>query len=62
VGDGTTVLFWEDVWLGDTPLALQYPSLYNIVQRKDVFVANVLGQTPMNIGFRRLLTDNKWNE
>jgi hypothetical protein len=44
------------------PLALKYPSLYDIVQRKNVLVANVLGQTPLNIGFRRLLTDNKWNE
>jgi hypothetical protein len=26
--------FWEDVWLGDKPLAQQYPSLYNIVQHK----------------------------
>jgi hypothetical protein len=32
VGNDTTVHFWEDVWLGDTPLALKYPSLYNIVQ------------------------------
>jgi hypothetical protein len=62
VGNDTTVRFWEDFWLGDTPLALKYPSLYNIVQRKNVLVANVLGQTPLNIGFRRLLNDNKWNE
>ena len=29
--NGTTTRFWEDTWLGKTPLALQYPSLYNIV-------------------------------
>lgn len=23
--------FWEDPWMGETPLALQYPRLYNIV-------------------------------
>jgi hypothetical protein len=26
--------FWEDTWLGNSLLAHQYPSLYNIVQRK----------------------------
>ena len=31
VGNGTTTRFWENTWLGDTSLALQYPSLYNIV-------------------------------
>jgi hypothetical protein len=34
VGDGETIRFWEDTWLGESPLAIQYPSLYNIVQRK----------------------------
>jgi hypothetical protein len=38
VGDGTSVRFWEDIWLGDTSLANQYPSLYNIVQRKNVLL------------------------
>lgn len=48
--------FWGDVWLGDTSLAHQYPSLYNIVNRKNVLVSDVLLQTPLNIGFRRSLT------
>ena len=33
VGDGANTRFWEDRWLGETPLALQYPTLYNVVQR-----------------------------
>lgn len=32
VGNGMSTRFWEDTWLGDRPLAQQYPSLYNIVQ------------------------------
>jgi hypothetical protein len=43
VGNGNTTSFWEDTWLGETPLALQYPALYNIVQRKGVLVSVVLG-------------------
>ena len=50
------------MWLGDEPLASQYPSLYNIVHHKNVLVANVLAQVPLNIGFRRALTGSKWND
>jgi hypothetical protein len=53
--------FWEDTWLGNKSLAQQYPSLYNIVQRKQVSVANVLSHNPLNICFRRTLTENRWN-
>jgi hypothetical protein len=52
--------FWEDSWLGDKPLAQQYPSLYNIVQWKQVSIANVLNHNPLNISFRRSLSDNRW--
>jgi hypothetical protein len=31
VGKGEYTRFWEDTWLGNTPLAQQYPCLYNIV-------------------------------
>jgi hypothetical protein len=41
VGNGADTRFWEDTWLGDSPLASQYPSLYNIVHHKQAFVADV---------------------
>uniref|UniRef100_A0A453KL00 Uncharacterized protein n=1 Tax=Aegilops tauschii subsp. strangulata TaxID=200361 RepID=A0A453KL00_AEGTS len=47
--------------LGETPLALQYPSLYSIVQRRDAYVATVLQPTPLNIQFRRTLVGNRWD-
>lgn len=59
-GDGCTTRFLEDTWLGDTPLAVHYPTLYNIVQRKEVFVRSVLGASPLNIQFRRALIGDKW--
>jgi hypothetical protein len=52
--------FWEDVWLGDTPLSSQYPALYNIVRDKQVRVADVLSNIPLKIGFRRVLRDKNW--
>jgi hypothetical protein len=60
VGDGNSVRFWEDVWLGDTPLSHQYPALYNIIMHKNVLVSTVLATQPINITFRRGLNDNKW--
>jgi hypothetical protein len=33
-------MFLGGYLIGDTPLAQQYPSSYNIVQRKNVYVAN----------------------
>ena len=42
IGNGESIRFWEDVWLGETTLAHQYPSLYNIVRTKHVRVAHVL--------------------
>jgi hypothetical protein len=60
IGNGATTRFWEDIWLGESSLATQYPSLYNIVNHKNVLVAHVLAQTPLNISFRRVLSGNKW--
>ena len=42
VGNGTCTRFWEDTWLSETPFALQYPSLYRIVQRRDALVATII--------------------
>jgi hypothetical protein len=59
VGNGESIRFWEDTWLGDTPLAHQYSSLYNIVQRKQVSLANVMAQVTLNIGFRQTLSGSR---
>jgi hypothetical protein len=44
------------------PFAQQYPSLYNIVQHKNVLVSTVFANTPLNISFQRSLNDHKWGE
>jgi hypothetical protein len=45
MGDGIRTHFWEDSWLGDRPLSVQYPTLFNTVRTKEVIVADVLTQT-----------------
>ncbi|KAE8786750.1 hypothetical protein D1007_39331 [Hordeum vulgare] len=49
------------MWLGETPLAMQYPILYIIVQRKEAYVVIILQTTPLNIRFRRSLVRKRWN-
>jgi hypothetical protein len=34
---------------------------YNIVNHSNATVVNVMGLTPLNIGFRRVLSANKWD-
>jgi hypothetical protein len=51
IRNGLEVRFWEDTWIEDKPLKLKYPSLYNIVRRKDAMVAQVLSTIPLNVSF-----------
>jgi hypothetical protein len=62
LGNGRMIRFWEDTWLGDAPLASQYPSLFCIVQRKNVLVADVMFSMPLNIAFRRSLVGSRWTD
>jgi hypothetical protein len=60
VGDGEGTRFWEDTWLDAEPLASQYPSLYAIVNHKNVTVASAIKEAGLNISFRRNLTGDRW--
>ena len=57
--------FGKDVWIGTVSFQQKYPSLYNIVRKKNDIVAYVLSSVPLNVSFRRSLQDNNlrnWNE
>ena len=41
VGDGTTIKFWKDIWLGILPLYSQFPTLYRITINKSEFLSDV---------------------
>ena len=55
VKDGTQTRFWVDTWLGNKPLKDRFPVLFNIVRRKQDYVAQVLSLPTLNISFRRNL-------
>jgi hypothetical protein len=62
IQDGTQTRFWEDLWIGNEPLMKKYPSLYNVVRKKNVLVAHVLSSTPLNVSFRRSLEGENWTK
>ena len=47
--------FWEDCWAGNSSFDRLYPSLYQLMRKKNVTVAEVLGREPLNASFRRAL-------
>jgi hypothetical protein len=55
VRDGSQTRFWIDTWLGNKPLKDKFPTLFNIVRRKQDSVAQVISSSPLNISFRRNL-------
>jgi hypothetical protein len=51
IQDGKEIRFWEDIWLGNTTLKVQYPNLFNIVQKKSVIVVEIFSSRPLNVSF-----------
>jgi hypothetical protein len=41
---------------------VKYPSLYKIVRKKNMSVAQVLSTTPLNVSFRRALVGDSWDK
>jgi hypothetical protein len=66
IKDGSHICFWEDSWLGNSPLQEQYPALNSIVCRKSDIIALVMVTSPHDVTFRRdligpKLVFNIWN-
>ncbi|GJW09363.1 RNA-directed DNA polymerase, eukaryota [Tanacetum coccineum] len=53
VGNGELTSFWEDVWLGDSPLKHTYPRLYFLELNKHASVASKLSNNSITYSFRR---------
>nr|GEW14366.1 RNA-directed DNA polymerase, eukaryota [Tanacetum cinerariifolium] len=42
VGDGSSIQFWKDTWLGDEPLYIRYNILYHLENNKDCSIRHCL--------------------
>jgi hypothetical protein len=56
LGDGSQVRFWKNSWIRSHPLKSLFPTLYNIVRRKNAFVRLVMSMISLNVALRRSLT------
>jgi hypothetical protein len=54
IKDGSQIHFWEDTWLGNSPLSEQYLALYSIIHRKVIPLWNalVMATSLPNVTFR----------
>ena len=59
IRDGVETRFWEDTWVGSSPLKEQFPSMYNIADYPHVTVETIMNQVPINVSFCRALIEDK---
>lgn len=65
IGNGQRVKFWEDNWLGNSSLAIQYWDVYVLVNEKNKTVQELWDGVDLRCTFRRIVDDNllrKWEE
>ncbi|GJS01028.1 hypothetical protein Tco_0317536 [Tanacetum coccineum] len=52
VGNGETIKFWDDIWIGSKPLRL-YPRIYALDNIKDATICMKLNEPSLDNNFRR---------
>nr|GEX63523.1 RNA-directed DNA polymerase, eukaryota, reverse transcriptase zinc-binding domain protein [Tanacetum cinerariifolium] len=53
IGNGKDTFFWDDVWLGDTPLKYRFPRVYSLEVNKHADVASKMSQVNLSASLRR---------
>ena len=49
IKNGLKLMFWENKWLGNTPLQDKYPALYNIVRHKRDKISMIMISSPPDV-------------
>ena len=65
VGDGRKISFWEDIWFGTAPLAVQFWDLYSIVNEQGKTIHEIWDGCQLKCTFRRTFSNEfmmKWYE
>jgi hypothetical protein len=65
VGNGCSVRFWDDRWIGQISLSAIYPNLYHIAYDKNILVSQVFQNNSISIDFARQLIgvyQTEWHE
>ena len=53
LGNGKKICFWKDVWLGQVPLGICFPTIYNFCDNPEVLVSEVIRGDGLVLNFRR---------
>jgi hypothetical protein len=65
IGDGCKIRFWENIWFGSTPLAVQFWDLFTIYNEKTKTVDEVWVDGELRLTFRRTFSERMleiWDE
>lgn len=57
--NGLKIHFWSDLWIGEQPLRLAFPSLYEIALNKEGSIASQRQDGAWNLAFTHLLSTNR---
>jgi hypothetical protein len=60
--DGMSTRFWEDIWAGDIPLGIEFPTLYKICDSRRGLVGDCWEGDGWKISFKRHLGDSDFRE
>lgn len=53
LGNGRKINFWRDVWVGECPLNILFPHLFEICNQQNQTVKQILGGGEVDLTFRR---------
>ena len=56
VGDGSSIRFWKDTWLGDAPLYIRYNRLFHLDNNKDCFIRQRINNGSWDWNWSRPIT------
>jgi hypothetical protein len=62
VGNGRHTSFWLDGWIGNKPLAIQFPALFSHVQCSNTTVAESFIELGRQLRFRHITSQKDENE
>ena len=55
-GHGTSVKFWKDCWIGEVPLAIAFPNLFEMAVDQDAWVSSQFQDNDRAVSFRHPLS------
>ena len=53
MGNGSKISFWDDIWLGQIPLRLEFPRILAACEQKEIRVADVIAPHGLHLSFCR---------